>query len=164
LRGGAKRIDLVDNWIYNNNKPNTAPGGSILSFVPPGTGVLYLSVDDSLIARNRIEDNGYTGIAIADYCLAVLGTPFPCPMDPNAPPGPGKDPSITPEFMADQTADDNTVAENVLIGNGLDAPPPPLGWFKGDLTLLTLLDNGNCYADNVFSTFFSVLGVLPPCD
>jgi parallel beta-helix repeat protein len=33
-RPGAKRIDLRNNWIHNNNKENTARPGSILSFVP----------------------------------------------------------------------------------------------------------------------------------
>jgi len=28
---------------------------------------------------------------------------------------------------------------------------------------LTGGDHGNCYAGNVFSAFFSLLGILPPC-
>ena len=53
----AKRIDLRDNYIHDNNKPNTARPGSILSFIPPGLGILYLGVDDSLVAGNRVENN-----------------------------------------------------------------------------------------------------------
>ena len=60
-RPGAKRIDLRDNHIHNNNKPNTARPGSILSFVPSGTGVLYLGVDDSIVANNLIENHDFTG-------------------------------------------------------------------------------------------------------
>ena len=35
-RPGAKRIDLVDNWFHDNNEPNDARPGSILSVVPSG--------------------------------------------------------------------------------------------------------------------------------
>jgi parallel beta-helix repeat protein len=152
-RAGAKRIDARDNYVHDNNRPNTARPGSILSFVPRGIGMLYLGVDESLIKNNRVEDNDFTGIAITDYCLAVLGTPFDCSLDP----------SITPEFLADQAATGNTVAENVLIDNGT-APDPgnPFGFAASDLTQLSL-EPSNCYEDNVFATFFSIIGVLPAC-
>jgi parallel beta-helix repeat protein len=152
-RAGAKRIDLRDNKIHDNNKPNTARPGSILSFIPPGLGVLYLGVDESLISGNHIENNDFVGIAVSDYCLPLIGTPFACDLDP----------SITPEFLADQGANDNRVEENVLINNGTNPDPGPFQPFAADLTLLTLGDNGNCYQNNVFTTFFSTLGVLPPC-
>ena len=151
-RPGAKRIDVRNNWIHDNNKPNTARPGSILSFVPSGTGVLYLGVDESVIANNLIEDNNFTGVAIADYCITVMGTPFDC----------GADPTITPEFLAVQEATDNTVVENILINNGTDPGGHPFGFAAADLTLLSASPS-NCYADNLFATAFSILGVLPMC-
>ena len=154
-RPGAKRIDLRNNWIHNNNKENTARPGSILSFVPSGTGVLYLGVDQSTISNNRIENNGFSGVATADYCLAVLGTPFDCFT--------GSDPTITPEFLADQAATDNAVVDNVLVNNGTNPDPlHPFAFAAADLTVLSL-EPSNCYAGNVFTTFFSIIGVLPPC-
>ena len=154
-RPGAKRIDLRNNWIHNNNKENTARPGSILSFVPSGTGVLYLGVDQSTVSNNRIENNGFSGVATADYCLAVLGTPFDCFT--------GSDPTITPEFLADQAATDNAVVDNVLVNNGTNPDPlHPFAFAAADLTVLSL-EPSNCYAGNVFTTFFSIIGVLPPC-
>ncbi len=154
-RPGAKRIDLRNNWIHDNNKENTARPGSILSFVPSGTGVLYLGVDQSTVSNNRIENNDFSGVATADYCLAVLGTPFDCFT--------GSDPTITPEFLADQAATDNAVVDNVLVNNGTNPDPlHPFAFAAADLTLLSL-EPSNCYAGNVFTTFFSIIGVLPPC-
>lgn len=155
-RPGAKRIDMRNNWIHDNNKENTARPGSILSFVPSGTGVLYLGVDQSTIANNRVENNDFTGIAIADYCLTVLGTPFDCAADP----------TITLEFLADQAATENTVVNNALINNGTNVDPGnPFGFAAADLTLLSLppFAFSNCYAGNTFLTAFSIIGVLPPC-
>jgi parallel beta-helix repeat protein len=154
-RPGAKRIDMRNNWIHDNNKDNTARPGSILSLVPSGTGVLYLGVDQSTIEGNRIENNGFTGVAIADYCLTVLDTPYDC--------FGGLDPTITPEFIADQAASENTIRGNTLINNGYAMDPNnPFGFAAADLTMLSL-DPSNCYADNAFSSFFSLFGVLPPC-
>ena len=153
-RPGAKRIDMRNNWIHGNNKENTARPGSILSFVPSGTGILYLGVDQSTIAGNIVENNAFTGIAIADYCPTVQGTPFSCDADP----------TITPEFVADESATDNVVVENQLIKNGnVDNPGNPFNDFRADLTMLTL-NLSNCYAGNSFSTFFSFFGILPACD
>jgi parallel beta-helix repeat protein len=154
-RPGAKRIDMRDNWVHDNNKPNTARPGSILSFVPSGTGILYLGVDGSLISHNRIENNDFAGVAIADYCLTVLPTPFNCSADPD----------ITPEFVADQAAENNRVVENVLVNNGTNPDPgSPFAFAAADFSLITLGPGGNCYEDNVFSTFFSLIGILPPCN
>ena len=150
-RAGAKRIDLRNNWIHGNNKDNTARPGSILSLVPSGTGVLYLGVDDSTIARNVIEHNHFTGIAIADYCLTVRGTPFDCEF--------GSDPTITPEFLADQSATNNVILENTLNDNGTQPDPAnPFGFAAADLTLLTC-EPSNVLSGNTFATIFSLLGL-----
>jgi parallel beta-helix repeat protein len=152
-RPGAKRIDMRNNWIHDNNKENTARPGSILSFVPAGTGILYLGVDQSTIADNVVENNGFSGIAIADYCLTVALTPFNC----------GADPTITPEFVADQSATDNAVLNNTLINNGtVEIPGNPFDGVRADITLLSI-EPSNCYAGNSFATAVSLLGFLPEC-
>jgi parallel beta-helix repeat protein len=154
-RPGAKRIDMRHNWIHGNNKDNTAREGSILSFVPSGTGILYLGVDDSVIANNRIENNNFSGVAVADYCVAVQGTAFDCLA--------GSDPTITPEFLADQAATGNAVVNNELINNGTNPDPShPFAFTASDLSLLSF-EASNCYAGNSFTTFFSIIGLLPPC-
>jgi hypothetical protein len=151
---GAKRIHARDNRIVSNNRPNTARPGSILATVPSGTGVLYVGVDESEIARNHVEDNAFAGIALVDYCLAVLGTEFSCSVDPN----------VTREFGRDKSATNNRVIDNTLIGNGTHPDPEhPFASAAADLGLLTVLPNGNCFPGNVFSTFFSVPGGLPAC-
>jgi hypothetical protein len=122
--------------------------------VPSGTGILHVGVDDSLIANNRIENNDFTGIAMVDYCLVVLGTPFDC----------GLDPSVTPEFFADQTSSGNRVIGNVLVNNGTSPDPgDPFAFTAADLTFLSF-GEGNCFADNVFSTLFSLTSELPACE
>ena len=143
-----------DNQFINNNKPNTATPGSILSLVPSGTGILHIGADDAHFVRNRIVGNDFTGIAITDYCVVVAGTPFDC----------GADPEVTPEFIALSQATDNVVAGNTIVGNGGNPDPEhPFSPFASDIILLTDGDHGNCYRNNVFDTSFSLIGVLPEC-
>jgi parallel beta-helix repeat protein len=152
-RPGAKRIDMRDNWIHDNNKTNTARPGSILSFVPKGTGILYLGVDDSLISGNQVENHEFSGIAIADYCLTTAATPFPCNVDPD----------VTPEFVADAAPRNNRVVDNVLVNNGNgNQAGNPFGFAAADLTLITIPDQGNCYENNLYTTFFSFIHAAPP--
>lgn len=154
-RPGSKRITLWRNRIHDNNKVNTARPGSILSTVPSGIGILHLGVDDSQIAKNRIQNNDFSGIAIVDYCVVVLGTPFACTVDP----------SVTPEFVADSKASNNEIFRNLLVGNGTNPGDTPFAPFAADLTLATVPDDGNCFEDNEFdtSTRFGG-GPLPACD
>ena len=153
-RAGAKRIHMRDNRIVANNKPNTARPGSILASVPSGTGILHVGVDDSEIARNHIEGNDFGGIAIVDYCLAVLGTDFDCALDE----------FVTPEFIADHRARNNRVIGNTLLNNGTNPDPShPFSFAAADLGALTLGAGGNCERDNVYTTFFSLFGPLPTC-
>jgi len=154
-RAGAKRIHVRDNQVVANNKPNTARPGSILASVPSGSGILYVGVDDSEIARNHIEDNDSVGIGLVDYCLATLGTEFSCAVDP----------TVTPEFVADNTARRNRVVDNVLIENGTRPDPGhPFAFAAADLVALGGR-NGNCYSGNVFATVFAFFGgSLPECE
>jgi parallel beta-helix repeat protein len=160
IRPGAKRFVFSNNYLHDNNKPNTARPGSILSTVPAGIGILHLGVDDSLITGNRIEDNDFFGIVIADYCFVVQGTNFPCFGD-------DPDPTITEEFIADQAATYNQVTGNVVVNNGTNPENHPFIFAAGDLSLVTG-ETGltNCYADNEYDSVFSTLapGFLPPCD
>jgi parallel beta-helix repeat protein len=153
-RAGARRIDVRNNQVLDNNKPNTARPGSILATVPPGTGILYLGVDQSEVSGNVVKGNKFTGIALADYCLTVDGPPFACDLDP----------TVTLPFILDQAATQNRVTGNVATGNGYDpGADNPFGFAASDLTLLTFPDaHDNCFADNDYDTFFSVIGLGNP--
>jgi parallel beta-helix repeat protein len=154
-RQGANRIDLRDNLIVDNNRENTARPGSALSNVPPGIGVLYQGVDNSLIANNHIENNTFSGIAIVDYCLSVAGTAQQCCESPEQEDCDQN--TLKPGFLPDQTAENNRVESNELINNGTDPVDHPFAFSAADLTLITFPDDhGNCYEDNSPSaTFFS---------
>jgi len=164
VRPGASRFIFRNNYIHDNNKPNTARPGSILATVPAGVGILHLGVDDSVISGNRIENNNFFGIAIADYCVVVDGTPFACGVDPT---------TLTPGFIEDHAALNNQVIGNVVVNNGTDPEPHPFGPAAADLSLVTG-ETGltNCYADNEYVTSFSTFfmasdlpyGYLPPCE
>ncbi len=151
-RDSAKRIDMENNWLYDNNKPNTARPGSILAEIPSGIGIIYLGVDDSVASGNLVENNDFAGIAVVDYCLPLLGTDFGCTVDP----------TITPDFLLDETAENNRVEGNTLVNNATN-PAGQFAQFAGDLVLLTGEARGNCFADNDFDTEFSFTGELPPC-
>lgn len=149
----ARGYEIRDNHVHDNNKPNTATPDAILSTVPPGTGILHIGVDDSVISGNLVEDNDFIGIAVADYCIVAQG-PFAC----------GVDPTVPPEFIPLSGAENNRIADNVLHANGLKPDTTsPFAFAASDLALITASDQGNCYSGNVFSTAFSTIGVLPPC-
>jgi len=154
VRPTARRVTIRDNHIHDNNRPNSAREGAILSTVPPGTGILHVGADDSLISGNLVENHDFIGIAVVDYCLVVQGGPFDC----------GVDPTVTPGFVAASEAAGNRIADNVVRNNGL-APDPtsPFAFAASDLGLLTSGAHGNCYAGNAFGTSFSFIGPLPAC-
>jgi parallel beta-helix repeat protein len=155
-RGSAKRIDMYNNWLHDNNKENTARPGSIsiLAEIPGGIGILYVGVDESVASGNLVENNDFVGIGVVDYCIPFLGTDFACTIDP----------TITPEFLDDEKAENNQVLENTLVDNATNiAPGNPFEAYAGDLVLLTGDDHGNCFSDNDFTSSFSFIGRFPPC-
>ncbi len=167
-RPGAKRFTFNNNYIHDNNRPNTARPGSILATIPAGIGILHLGVDDSVMTGNRIENNDFFGILLADYCVVVAGSPYACDVDP----------TMTPGFIADQATTGNQMVDNIVINNGTNPEAHPFMFAASDLALITdyptfteLSGLTNCYADNEYGTSFSFFfaiglpeGYLPPCD
>jgi parallel beta-helix repeat protein len=149
-----RRITVRGNDIHDNNKINTGQPGSAASFLPSGVGIFHLGSDDSQITGNTVEHHDLSGIALADYCLALQGSPLDCATDPSA----------SPEFLEDNAAVNNRVTRNRLRNNGI-APDPssPFAFAAGDITVLTDGVHGNCFAANSYATFFSTLGFLPAC-
>jgi len=151
-RPGAKRITVELNSIHDNNRPNDGPPGTLLAALPNGTGILQIGVDDSLITRNRIENNGLVGVALVDVCVGFAGTDFDC----------GVNPAVTPAFLADQDATGNRIVANDLVNNGTNPGTQPFAFAASDLALLSF-GAGNCYAHNIFTSTFSIAGALPSC-
>ena len=157
-RPGAKRIHLVHNYDPRQQQAeHRAP--RLDPLVPAGRASAALRRRGRLPdPGNRVENNDFVGIGIADYCATLLGTPFDCSLDPSIPAG----------FLVDQFAADNTVKGNTLVDNGTNPDPSnPFAFAASDLGLLTLPppnppDHGNCYEDNVFTSFFSLFFAAPP--
>jgi parallel beta-helix repeat protein len=63
--------DVHDNQIYDNNRENFAVPGTVVAAVPPGTGVLILSADETHVRNNSIVDNDSVGVIIVSF--ATLG-------------------------------------------------------------------------------------------
>lgn len=127
---------IIDNYVHDNNAPNTAPEGSQSAELPSGGGILVLGVDHVDIRDNRIENNDFFGIAVVEYCLAVLGTEFDCNRNP-------------PE-VEDTTPEHNQVIGNTLVDNHAAPPPGPFQPLGSDILQLTFPGTGtsNCYGDN----------------
>jgi len=156
IRGSSKRLTIRDNYIHDNNRVNSARDDSILGTVPPGIGILHVGIDDSLIADNRVENNNFSGIVVADYCVVVNGSPYACGADPD---------TLTPGFIEDSSALNNRITGNTLVNNGAVPSDHPFDFARADLSLITDVTGlSNCYAGNVYTTEFSTLGFLPPCE
>ncbi len=63
------------NTIINNNTPNFAIPGSLVSNIPAGTGMLILASDDVIIEDNIITGNNTAGIIVTsqDFATDVAG-------------------------------------------------------------------------------------------
>ena len=53
-----------NNRVIDNNHPNFGNPNSIVSNVPPGTGVLVMAADNNEITANEIRGNGCYGVAV----------------------------------------------------------------------------------------------------
>ena len=87
------------NLIESNNLENFARGG-VVSFVPPGIGVLLLGADNAEVYDNVIKDNKTGGIGI--YSLTRTGV-----FEPN-------------ELDIGPLPEGNKIYDNILIHNGYD--------------------------------------------
>ena len=61
----AENAMVTNNHVFDNNYPNKAPEGQIVSGVVPGTGVLVAAADKTEVTRNDIRGNGTFGILVA---------------------------------------------------------------------------------------------------
>ncbi|MFI5398988.1 MAG: nitrous oxide reductase family maturation protein NosD [Candidatus Binatia bacterium] len=137
---------IVNNYVHDNNEPNTAPGGSETSQLPYGGGILLLGVNHVDVQKNRIENNDFFGIGMIDYCVAVAGTDFDCKKHPPA--------------VANTSPDYNQFISNELANNGTAPPPGTFASFAADI--LALGGKNNCASGNTAATT-RLLPLLPGC-
>ena len=152
---GNPPLDEMANWVIehndvrNNNRANNAPEDSFQSFLPPGIGILLAGVSGHTVAKNRVEGNGFVGIAVLGWCTANDGSPNNCDDEPP---------------IADPRANDNLIAQNKVSGNG-NSPPPGAPFPPVDLLYAQFEPgaSGNCFEKNKPDgyTFFSTEPPFP---
>lgn len=141
----STNILVSDNHVYGNNHINFAePGGGFESFVPSGSGILVVGVDNVTAKGNNIKDNNFVGIATVSTVIlgALAGLP--------------------PEAFADiePNPDGAKIINNVLGNNGA-APPVGIPLPGVDL-LWDGSGTNNCWSANHFSTSYP--SALPVCN
>jgi len=144
---------VKNNYIHDNNLPNPLPPNtSMASTLPPGGGILLMGVSKNEIEHNRIENNGFFGLAVIDFCLAVEGG-----YDFAAPPW-----CVANTSGADPVPRDNVIERNTFVHNGTSPPAHPLAPFAADIVYLVPDPAaGNCFDRNTYTTSSFVLGGGP---
>ncbi len=135
---------VAENRVFDNNRPNTAEPGDLLSFLPPGIGILLAGADTTRVSGNTVEGNGFVGIGVVSLCTGFALAGIPCS---------GLD--------IDPSPDGNRIVGNSATGNGT-APTgiPPLDALRADLAW-DGTGTGNCWKSNSFDA--SVPPALPAC-
>ena len=138
---------ILKNSVHDNNTPNTAPEGSETSQLPYGGGILLLGVQNVDVQKNLVEKNDFFGIAMVDYCLVVLGTPFDC--------------STKPPPAGFPTAPDyDQVIKNKLVDNHA-SPAGPYASLAADILELGGGSN-NCFSKNTINNTPPLLPLTNP--
>jgi hypothetical protein len=159
---GNAQLPEMNNWVIelnyihdNNLFPNPAPPGSFQSGVPPGVGVLLLGVSENVVSKNLVVNNGFVGIGVLGWCTAVST-------------GPESRNCINDPPQANPQANDNEIAQNLLIDNGtLFGGLPGVGFLAADITYFDVVEgsSGNCFENNKPADFTFVSsepdGLLP---
>jgi parallel beta-helix repeat protein len=138
-------ILVAENIFDNNNHVNFAdPAGGFEAFVPSGSGVLLVGVDNATIKNNKVTNNNFVGIATVSTVIlgALAGLP--------------------PEAFADiePNPDGAKIIDNVLVNNG-SAPPAGLPLPGVDL-LWDGNGTNNCWKNNQYTTSYP--SPLPVCN
>lgn len=135
---------VANNKVHDNNRVNTGTPGDITAVIPSGTGILVLGGHAATVTLNKIENNGFAGIAVVSLCLGLALEGLPCTgldVDP--------DPS------------GNHIILNVLENNGtIPQTDPFFDSLRADL-IWDGSGSGNCWSDNQFAT--STPSLLPSC-
>lgn len=137
---------LIDgNNIESNNHVNFGnPEEGFEAFVPSGSGILLVGVDNVTIKNNRIVNNNFTGVATVSTVIlgALAGLP----------------PSAFSDI--EPNPDNAKIVDNVITGNG-SAPPAGLPLPGVDL-LWDGNGTGNCWKNNTHNSEYP--SPLPSCN
>ncbi|MEO0492876.1 MAG: hypothetical protein AAF081_05630 [Actinomycetota bacterium] len=118
---------FAGNWIHSNGNPETSKGGDIWELAY-GVGMVLPGANNNLVTRNLIENNRNGGVAV----------------------------SFLPDGDTIWLAENNTITDNVLRGNGIDVVMVDQG---GQASL------GNCFGGNTFDTSRPAdIDTVLPCD
>jgi len=127
--------NIVGNQIYDNNFPNPVSGG-LVGQLPTGLGTLVIGVDNVLMLKNVLTNNGFVGIAIVNWC------------DFN-------DCGADPPVDGDPLPNNNSFIKNTATGNGLNPDPDPINnpnpfaFLAADILRFAPGSVGNCFTGNV---------------
>ena len=73
----GRNCRVVGNRVIDNNHPNFGNPNSIVSHVPPGTGVMVMAADNNEVTGNEIRGNDCYGVAVFSLEVAFpKGTSF----------------------------------------------------------------------------------------
>ena len=86
---------IRNNFVVGNNHENFAIPGSLVSNIPPGTGMLIMACDDVVIEQNIITGNESVGVLFTDFALATNAA-----IDPDSEPNPDR-PKILNNILQD---------------------------------------------------------------
>ena len=138
----SSNILVAGNQVHDNDRANFAEPGELAAAVPPGSGILVVGADRTIVEGNTVTGNDFVGIGVASTLVlgALAGLP--------------------PEAFADIEPDPDgaRIRTNVATGNGAAPPPIPIPgvdlFWDGSGT-------DNCWDDNAFDT--SAPSALPSC-
>ena len=135
---------LSDNDVHDNNRPNSG-SASDTEEAPPGTGIVILGGTMVTVQNNRVGNNGFVGIIVANFCAS----PSSC-----------KDLDINPN------PEHNRIIDNELTNNGHMPPADPIeAGLAADL-IWDKTGTDNCWSGNTPTATAKVLGggtKLPAC-
>lgn len=97
----ANRNNVHDNKSHDNNHANFGDKKSVVSAVPPGTGLIVLAADDTEVHNNDFENNGSGAIIVVSNTIFKLLVP-----------------GSMPDPKTDPTPDNTFIHDNTFKGNG----------------------------------------------
>ncbi|MEN9447649.1 MAG: hypothetical protein RJA25_939 [Bacteroidota bacterium] len=69
FQANGRNAKIWDNDCLNNNFQNFGKPGSIVSTIPPGSGMIIMATDSVDVFNNRIIDNKTVGVAVISYFI-----------------------------------------------------------------------------------------------
>lgn len=142
----SEHIWILWNGVHDNNLDNFADPADLAAFVPKGSGILIVGMNETTVAQNVVTRNNFVGIGTASTLL--FGSLAGLPAEAFAGIEPNPD-SVNVQF-------------NMVVNNGTNPPvlPAPLTGLGADL----FWDESglhNCWRGNRYAT--SIPEYLPQC-